>query len=1088
MSLIISCFSDLKSSTKVGDRITYDFVIKNISKNIIDGPFIIIDDNRGFIDLKISSIDANSSVRKSIRFSIKNTDILSHHDGAKIFKKFTLKAGNIKSNSVLLEQQLSHADNLKMDDVQCNIPIQRGIICHEGAVCANIVPVLTGDQNLSIGGRPIIVVDDDIWKNNLIGEELRSCPESQIISINGIAYNKAVASTNHKVLRIPLFYATKQRIEDHIIQANLYLFYNIEDGYIYFAVYAKQNILLKNNAIFRYGCNGYTNIPIENSKPLTPTLSAIEGRVKPNKVGLLANVEFFITCIDNGNEITIYTGLYDDDNDGDNESICLQINAPAPPPEPEPIFDAELNANITICGEIQTHTDVKLITAITNIVFNIYIKNTGTQTITVDKIMILNPAKQLPGELIFMSQKPIIAPGDDYSLQHIVRPGSGGYEPIVSVYLKNGTEEKNLQKPMVKFILKNFLGVSLRRQYSVGGVTLQGDLICSDRHILTGTELTSRYTIDNRDFLVKITRFSDGNPQIGDLLADGPIDIEPFGQYITSRTSTVIEGRNDSIVSVTSTTVGQCPDLPTGLAISSCYFGASPDLKVELCVKKMDCVAGNIVDCIHPSPTDVIKIMNNNPAMLMVKVSNTGNVPLSNISLSNGINIVGFVSTLAVDEAKEISYIDLLSANYSISAKSEFKDTVNQTINVNASDELNFMVANPSYEITLTRLGGNSTDVVSPLAQSINYLLNMVNTGNVPLTVISCQDSDVSIAKNTIQIGGSISIGYLKAGPFIGQEVVETKTCIEFSYQDIFCNKWESGEKKLTFATNVGSLMNMNKLTNGFCGDQQWSFELRENDYSGVVLESFTTGNGVCQKSFTTVLDKNKKYALVETIIPVGWKPTWTCNNIQVTAMSTNDDNGTGYVLLGAGTQCPLASGQIILVIVNNIRSITNGEARSPGYWRNWNTCSKGNQSNTADINGGVENGFYLLNNLLPINLYNCIVDGQTRNFGFAPEEVCGNETKKAVSILDRRDIDSNQKKGNDVAYKLAMHLLTALLNYAAGAKHYQTVTSAIKSSQQLLCHIDFVGTGDYIQPNHELYQQANSLAEILELYNSNNL
>ena len=163
MSLIISCFSDLKSSTKVGDRITYDFVIKNISKNIIDGPFIIIDDNRGFIDLKISSIDANSTVRKSIRFSIKNTDILSHYDGAKIIKKFTLKAGNIKSNSVLLEQQLSHADNLKMDDVQCNIPIQRGIICQEGAVCANIVPVLTGDQNLSIGGRPIIVVDDDIF-------------------------------------------------------------------------------------------------------------------------------------------------------------------------------------------------------------------------------------------------------------------------------------------------------------------------------------------------------------------------------------------------------------------------------------------------------------------------------------------------------------------------------------------------------------------------------------------------------------------------------------------------------------------------------------------------------------------------------------------------------------------------------------------------------------------------------------------------------------------------------------------------------------------------------------------------------------
>ena len=92
------------------------------------------------------------------------------------------------------------------------------------------------------------------------------------------------------------------------------------------------------------------------------------------------------------------------------------------------------------------------------------------------------------------------------------------------------------------------------------------------------------------------------------------------------------------------------------------------------------------------------------------------------------------------------------------------------------------------------------------------------------------------------------------------------------------------------------------------------------------------------------------------------------------------------------------------------------------------------------------------------------------------------------MAILDRRDINTGKKKGNDVAYKLAMNLLAALLNYAAGAKRYPMITSTIESAQQLLCRINFVGTGDYIQPNHELYQQANSLAEILELYNSKGL
>ena len=41
------------------------------------------------------------------------------------------------------------------------------------------------------------------------------------------------------------------------------------------------------------------------------------------------------------------------------------------------------------------------------------------------------------------------------------------------------------------------------------------------------------------------------------------------------------------------------------------------------------------------------------------------------------------------------------------------------------------------------------------------------------------------------------------------------------------------------------------------------------------------------------------------------------------------------------------------------------GEPRTIGYWKNWNTCTGGNQANTAAANGGPDAGWYILDDLL---------------------------------------------------------------------------------------------------------------------------
>ena len=203
-------------------------------------------------------------------------------------------------------------------------------------------------------------------------------------------------------------------------------------------------------------------------------------------------------------------------------------------------------------------------------------------------------------------------------------------------------------------------------------------------------------------------------------------------------------------------------------------------------------------------------------------------------------------------------------------------------------------------------------------------------------------------------------------------------------------------------------------------------------------------------------------------------------------------NNFTGFTPLGAtpeggdnSTECiniTLASGANgpsgITGIPNPINNITNpptGAARTIGYWKNWSSCTGGNQYTKAvarnELNKTLD--FYL-----PLNKPNSIYP-----FG----DIAGPLTcQQAVYLLSKSDMNSGKKMASDPAYNLAAQLLAAKLNLAATGACADAVT-AINSAQALLDAINFSGTGTYANKMTSAQKTlALQLATTLDQFNNN--
>jgi uncharacterized repeat protein (TIGR01451 family) len=294
------------------------------------------------------------------------------------------------------------------------------------------------------------------------------------------------------------------------------------------------------------------------------------------------------------------------------------------------------------------------------------------------------------------------------------------------------------------------------------------------------------------------------------------------------------------------------------------------------------------------------------------------------------------------------------------------------------------------------------------------------------------------------------------------------------------------------------------KLTDGVIvgpDGTAWNFTL-----SGPGVSAGDTQDGFGIVDFDGIdLVPGETYTLCETGIPAGWTSEWMVDSDgdgiadtiipMVNGVNTDPVGSDGYsnvydpnYVAPPGqytndTRCvdfTVESGETLDFQIDN--RFPGGDPRTIGFWKNWNTCSGGNQAATAAANGGADEGFYILNDILnnPGITIGILTMADT-------EEGCW----QAVSLLDKSDIATNDKKSSDAAYNLAAQLLAATVNLSAGAETCDAVTDAVDLAQTLLVDIGFNGTGDYLRSkgrDRAQYNEANELAAILDSYNNGEL
>jgi hypothetical protein len=145
------------------------------------------------------------------------------------------------------------------------------------------------------------------------------------------------------------------------------------------------------------------------------------------------------------------------------------------------------------------------------------------------------------------------------------------------------------------------------------------------------------------------------------------------------------------------------------------------------------------------------------------------------------------------------------------------------------------------------------------------------------------------------------------------------------------------------------------------------------------------------------------------------------------------------------------------------------GDARTPGYWKNWSECTGGGQEDVLGESIACSDmGFF------PIGL------------------VQVDECYEAVSLLDMRQIALNlkgKKMASDACYLLASKLLAAELNTTdcIGAKDCPDLQAAMAAAQELLVDKGFDGANKKCLTSKDAgYSDAIQLAEDLDDYLNN--
>ncbi len=164
----------------------------------------------------------------------------------------------------------------------------------------------------------------------------------------------------------------------------------------------------------------------------------------------------------------------------------------------------------------------------------------------------------------------------------------------------------------------------------------------------------------------------------------------------------------------------------------------------------------------------------------------------------------------------------------------------------------------------------------------------------------------------------------------------------------------------------------------------------------------------------------NTTFQFCEVVMP-GWS---TDLSTSLTPVPFTIPNGGSNDILCVDFQ--VLPGQTLTFNIDNTPP-PGGDPRTIGFWRNWNSCTGGNQDDVLD---------------------QTLASAGTISLGAL--DLIGTSCEDAVNILSKRDTDG-KNRANDAAYGMAAQLLAALLNQQAGATICAAANDAIADAEDLL-------------------------------------
>jgi hypothetical protein len=408
--------------------------------------------------------------------------------------------------------------------------------------------------------------------------------------------------------------------------------------------------------------------------------------------------------------------------------------------------------------------------------------------------------------------------------------------------------------------------------------------------------------------------------------------------------------------------------------------------------------------------------------------------------------------------------------------------TASITVTPGTTGTCSYAAAPAGRTATLNTVTGTFNNIYFVYTANVSFVANLIRE-NATLT-----DDMIGLDED---LTGHAQVGTYTFGPFTGDDSITCSTnradyfvdgvytaisqdVVNWAYVHSDGDLQDEDDATTTWTCNA-SFVDIYKTTNGQPADptKDISFAL----YSGLTqLEIVSTLNNGANLQFQTALVPGASYTICEYPVPAGYTFEISVNGggILTYAGPPGEANPTGEIQCFDFTAEP-AETTVTFDIEN---SYPGGAPRTPGYWKNWNRCTGGNQAETADkLNnylGPWEGaGVFLLDDLLP------------QTVGLLTISDC----QTGVYVLDARwavGKSAGKNASSDAAYVLARSYMAARLNQDAGACvpddliDGKTFEEILTQAQALLVKIKYDGDGDLLGPKTKLKAER---AEAIYLY-----